>query len=69
VDFQPLSDKAASKLVNWVGKFFTPAGRRTLVKSILTAQPIYYLSTLNAPAEVIEDFDRRRKRFLWTGTN
>jgi hypothetical protein len=65
VDFQRLSDKAASKLANWLGKFFTPAGR-TLVKSVPSAQPVYYVSTLNAPTEVIEDFDRRRKHFLWT---
>jgi hypothetical protein len=69
VDFQPLVDKASSKLANWMGKFFTTAGRATLVKAVLSSQPVYYLSALNAPAETIEDIDRRRKRFLWTGTD
>jgi hypothetical protein len=69
VDFQPLCDKTTSKLANWLGKLFTPVGRRTLVKSVLSAQPTYYLAALNAPAEVIEEIDRRRKRFLWTGTD
>jgi hypothetical protein len=32
VDFQSLSDKASSRLANWLGKFFTPAGRKTLVQ-------------------------------------
>jgi hypothetical protein len=36
---------------------------------VLSSQPVYYLSALIAPAETIEDIDRRRKRFLWTGTD
>jgi hypothetical protein len=69
VDFQPLSDKANSRLANWLGKFFSTAVRKTLVQSVLSSQPVYFLSALNAPAEVIEEIDRRRKRFLWTGTD
>jgi hypothetical protein len=69
VDFQPLSNKANSRLANWLGKFFTSAGRKTLVQSVLSSQPVYYLSALNAPAEVIEEIDRRRKMFLWTDTD
>jgi hypothetical protein len=52
-----------------MGKFFSTAGRKTLVQSVLSSQPVYFLSALNAPAEVIEEIDKRRKRFLWTGTN
>jgi hypothetical protein len=69
MDFQPLLDKANSRLANWMGKFFSTAGRKTLVQSVLSSQPVYFLSALNAPAEVIEEIDKRRKRFLWTGTN
>jgi hypothetical protein len=69
VDFQPLSDKANSRLANWLGKFFSTAVRKTLVQSVLSSQPVYFLSALNAPAEVIEEIDRQRKRFLWTGTD
>jgi hypothetical protein len=69
VDFQPLSDEASSTLANWQGKFFTLAGRKTLVQSILSSQSVYYLSALNALAEVIEDIDRCWARFLWMGTN
>jgi hypothetical protein len=58
VDFQPLADKASSKLANWMGKIFTAAGRATLVKVVLSSQPVYYLSALNAPAETIEEIDR-----------
>jgi hypothetical protein len=64
VDFRPLSVKSTSKLVSWLGKFFTPT--RTLVKSVLSAQPAYYLSTLNALSEVIEEINIRHKHFTWT---
>jgi hypothetical protein len=59
-----LSVKSTSKLVSWLGKFFTPT--RTLVKSVLSAQPAYYLSTLNALSEVIEEINIRHKHFTWT---
>jgi hypothetical protein len=69
VDFQPLSDEASSTLANWQGKVFTPAGRKTLVQSVLSSQSVYYLSALNAPAEVIEDIDKCWTRFLWMSTD
>lgn len=37
VDFQPLLDKARSKQAGWQGILLTPAGRTTLVKSVLTS--------------------------------
>jgi hypothetical protein len=69
VDFQPLSDEASSTLANWQGKVFTPAGRKTLVQSVLSSQSVYYLSALNAPAEVIEDIDKCWTRFLCMSTD
>lgn len=69
VDFQPLSNKANGRLANWIGKFLTPVGRKTLVKAVLSSQPIYYMSALNAPTAVLEEIDRRRKCFLWMGTD
>jgi hypothetical protein len=37
IDFQPLVDKAASKLSAWNGRNLTQAGRVTLVKSVLSS--------------------------------
>ena len=67
VDFQPLLDKAAARLTGWRGRNITQAGRVTLTKAVLSSQPVYLLTSLNAPKEVLEDLDKLRKRFLWAG--
>jgi len=59
VDFQPLVDKAISKLPLWNGHQINPAGRLTLVKAVLTSQAVYFVTSLRAPKEM--------KKFLWAG--
>jgi hypothetical protein len=67
IDFQPLVDKAASKLSAWNGRNLTQAGRVTLVKSVLSAQPIYLITVLKPTKGTLEDLDKIRRRFLWAG--
>jgi hypothetical protein len=65
IHFQPLEDKVAAKLVPWLGKHATMAGRATLVKSVLTSIVIYYITVLNVPIEVLMKIDSIRRAFLW----
>jgi hypothetical protein len=58
VDFQPLVDKAISKLTLWNGRQINPAGRLTLVKAVLTSQAVYFHASLRAPKETLKDIDR-----------
>ncbi len=67
VDFIPLIDKFGARLPGWKGKFFTSAGRETLVKSVLAALPIYHMTGIQTPKWVIKRIDRFRKAFLWKG--
>jgi hypothetical protein len=67
IDFQPLVDKAASKLSAWNGRNLTQAGHVTLVKSVLSSQPIYLLTVLKPTKGTLEDLDKIRRRFLWAG--
>jgi hypothetical protein len=67
VDFKYLLDKVSSKLSCWQGRNFTLVGRLTLVKSVLSAQPIHTLTTINVPKAILEEIDKFRKRFLWAG--
>ena len=67
VDFQPLIDKVAGRLSSWQGRLLSIAGCNTLVKAVLSSQPIYFLTALRASDEVFEEIDSRRRRFLWAG--
>ncbi|WVZ86569.1 hypothetical protein U9M48_033328, partial [Paspalum notatum var. saurae] len=49
------------------GRNLTLAGRLVLVKYVLSSQPVHTLSVVNVPKEVLEEFDKVRKRFLWAG--
>jgi len=68
VDLQFLVDKAVSKFISWNGKNTTPAGWLTLIKSVLTSQPVYLLTALQAPKEVLDEIDNKRKQFMWAGS-
>jgi hypothetical protein len=68
VDFQPQIDKAASKLSAWYGRNLTQAGRVSLTKLVLSSQPVYLLTVIKPPQEVMDDIDKLRRRFLWAGT-
>jgi hypothetical protein len=67
VKFQPQIDKAASKLSVWYGRNLTQAGRVWLTKSILSSQPVYLLTVVKPPKEVLDDIDKIRRCFLWVG--
>jgi hypothetical protein len=65
IHFQPLEDKVARKLVPWIGKHVTMAGRTSLVKAVLTSIVIYYNTMLEIPLEVLMKIDSIRRAYLW----
>jgi hypothetical protein len=64
-----LVDKALGKLSSWNMRNFSVVGRLTLVKTMITSQAIYLLSALNAPKEILNLLDSKRRQFLWAGSN
>jgi retron-type reverse transcriptase len=44
ISLQPLLEKINNRLAGWKGRLLSKAGRETLVKSVLTDQPIYHLT-------------------------
>lgn len=63
--FIPLIDKVERKLGGWKGKLLSRAGRLKLVRSVLSAIPIYYMTCFRLPQWVIARIDRVRRGFLW----
>ncbi|GJT68148.1 RNA-directed DNA polymerase, eukaryota, reverse transcriptase zinc-binding domain protein [Tanacetum coccineum] len=58
-------DRFRDKLSNWKAKNLSIGGRLTLVKSVLSSLPIYYLSLFKAPISIINSLEAIRCRFFW----
>ena len=58
-----------SRLQSWKAKTLSMGGRLTLIKSVLSSLPIYYLSLYKAPVAVIEQIERIMRGFLWAGAS
>lgn len=65
VHIQFILDRIRSRLAGWKGKLLKIAGRRVLVRSVLTALPTFGLSVLRAPKKFLDEVDKVRRRFLW----
>lgn len=66
IDFSPLTDRIERRLVA-TSAFLSYGDRLTLVNSVLSAMPTYYMCSLQLPVAVIENIDRARRHFLWRG--
>ena len=67
VDVQPLIDKVAARLPIWKGKFLNRAGRLTLVRSVLSSVPTYFLTVFTLQKWAFKQIDKIRRSFLWKG--
>jgi hypothetical protein len=67
IEVQPLIDKIGARLPGWKGRFLSSSGRETLVKTVLSAVPIYHLTVFQAQKWMIKKIDQIRRSFLWRG--
>ena len=67
VEVQPLIDKIGARLLGWKGRLLSSAGRETLVKTVLSSQPIYHMTAFPEQKWLIRKIDRLRRSFLWRG--
>lgn len=61
----PLIEKVEKKLGGWKGKFLSNGCRLELVRSVLSAIPIYYMTCFRLPQWVIARINKVRRGFLW----
>jgi hypothetical protein len=57
-------EKIAAKLPGWKAELLNLAGRITLIKSVLSAIPVYLFTALNAPKWVIKAIEKIQRNFL-----
>ena len=68
VDFAPLVNREERRLT--ASSMFLPqGGRLTLINSVLSSIPTYYMCSLQLPVTVIKAIDTARKNCLWRGNN
>jgi hypothetical protein len=65
--FAPQIAKTDKYLSGWQASILNHMGRATLVNSVLDSQLIYAMCALAIPPGVVEQVDRRRRAFLWSG--
>ena len=63
--WDPVLEKLKSRLSVWKGRFLSMAGRICLLKSVITAIPLYYLSLFRASESVCKSIVSIQRRFLW----
>jgi hypothetical protein len=65
--YLPLIQQEERRLSGWQANRLSIGGRLTLMNSVLTSQPIYFMSIFLLPKWVINKLDRIRRRFHWHG--
>lgn len=59
--------KIKTKITSWGGYWLTPGGKVILIKSVLSALPIYQATFLLAPKQVTDHISKLIRDFLWQG--
>lgn len=64
IDFSPLVDRIERRLPS-TAAFLNHGQRLTMVNSVLSSLPTYYICSLKLPKKVIQHIDRARMHCLW----
>lgn len=56
--YNPLITKIENRLQTWKAKTLSIGGRITLINAVLTAMPLYFMSTFILPKWVIKKIDK-----------
>jgi hypothetical protein len=67
VHLQYIVDRAKGRVAGWQGRLVNVAGRRELVRSVLSSLPVYLLTVIKPPKNFLKELDKLRRRFLWAG--
>ena len=58
-------DRIKTRLGSWKGRFISMAGRICLIKSVMFAIPLFYLSMFKIPSVVVKKILKLQRDFLW----
>ncbi|CAN1782077.1 hypothetical protein LINPERHAP1_LOCUS15656 [Linum perenne] len=61
--WDPVVSCVTKRLSSWKARLLSFGGRLTLVKSVLSSLPIYYMSLFRAPVQVVKQIEKVQCRF------
>lgn len=67
--WKPVVEKFKNKLAGWKRRMLSFAGRLTLIKSVLSNLPVYYMSLFRMPQGIAKELNKIQSVFLWGGTD
>ncbi|GKU89268.1 hypothetical protein SLEP1_g3431 [Rubroshorea leprosula] len=67
--WNPVLDRFRQKLASWKSPLLSFGGRITLINSVLSALPIFYLSLFKIPKGVLREMIKIQRSFFWGGVN
>lgn len=67
--WDPVIAKLKKRLSSWKGNHLSFGGRLCLVKSVLSALLLYYISFYKMPKGVVQKCKQLMMRFLWSGSD
>lgn len=65
--YKGLIDMIRARITNWNTKLLSYVGRLHLIKSVLVSSHAYWAQIFFFPVPVIEEIERKRRMFLWSG--
>ncbi|KAL5575095.1 hypothetical protein UlMin_016794 [Ulmus minor] len=63
--WNPVIEKVSKRLDGWKKAFLSKGGRLTLIQSVLSSIPIYYMSLFKMPRVVAASLEKMMREFLW----
>ncbi|CAN0855442.1 LINE-1 retrotransposable element ORF2 protein [Linum grandiflorum] len=66
--FAFLIDKIETQAQSWKCRFLSPAGKETLIKSVIQAIPAYLMSCFLLPKSISNRMNALVRRFFWSGS-
>ncbi|GMP84262.1 hypothetical protein CsSME_00037854 [Camellia sinensis var. sinensis] len=67
--WDPIVKKFKLRLATWKRKHLSFGGRLTLIKSMLSSLPVYYLSLFKMHVSVIKELESIQAKLLWGGSD
>ncbi|GLT46247.1 hypothetical protein SLA2020_200180 [Shorea laevis] len=63
-DFSFILEKVRAKLEGWKARYFSLAGRITLINSVMASIPLFYMQSIMLPSSILSELDKISRDFL-----